>query len=192
MKKLILLCCSFIITPLTLVFCILYYSHLTSNLNDFRFLKDTYSSKVAFAALPQAENVTEDTVIQKDARIETLERFLDRYNSELKPYAYDIIAAADRYGIDFRLLPAIGMQESNLCKKAPKDSYNCWGFGIYGGKVTKFSGYREAIDTVTKTLANDYKGEGLHTTEEIMARYTPSNEGDWAKSVNYFMEQLQY
>lgn len=192
MKKLILLCCSFVITPLALVFCILYYSYLTNNLDNLIYSRDAYSSKVAFAALPNAENVTEDTVFQKDARIETLRQFLTKYNPEIEPYTQDMIEAADKYGIDFRLLPAIGMQESNLCKKAPKDSYNCWGFGIYGGKVTKFSGYKEAIDTVTKTLANDYKGKGLNTTEEIMARYTPSNKGDWAESVNYFMEQLQY
>jgi hypothetical protein len=191
-KKLLLLVCSFVITPLALVFCILYYSYLTYHTNDYKYTRNAYSSQVAFAALPGAENVTEDTVLQKDSRIEILQQFFKKYGSALEPYAQDIITAADRYGLDFRLIPAIAMQESNLCKKAPVGSFNCWGFGIYGGKVTKFDNYSEAIDTVSKTLAMDYKGNGLNTTEEIMARYTPSNKGDWAKSVNYFMEQLQY
>jgi hypothetical protein len=190
-KKLALLVCSFVITPLALVACILYYSYLTHHLNNDKYTKNTYSSQVAFAALPGTENVTEDTVFQKDSRVEILRAFLQKYSSVLEPYAGDIVAAADKYGLDFRLVPAIGMQESNLCKKAPKDSYNCWGFGIYGGKVTKFEDYPEAIDMVSKTLAKEYKGNGLNTTEEIMARYTPSNKGDWAKSVNFFMEQLQ-
>jgi hypothetical protein len=192
MKKLLLLCCSFIATPLILVVCILYYSYLSQNLGNLRYSKDAYSSQVAFAALPGTENVVEDTVFQQDARIATLQQFLKKYNSALENYAEDIVAAADKYGLDFRLIPAIGMQESNLCKKAPKDSHNCWGFGIYGGKVTKFDSYPEAIDKVSKTLAMEYKGNGLDTTEEIMARYTPSNKGDWAKSVNYFMKQLEY
>ena len=190
MKKLLLLCCSFVITPLALVICILYYSYLTQHLDSPKYSKNAYFSHVAFAALPGPVNVTEDTILQKDARIDTLRQFFKKYGSALEPYAQDVITAADRYGLDFRLIPAIAMQESNLCKKAPKDSHNCWGFGIYGGKVTKFESYSEAIDTVSKTLAMDYKGEGLKTTEEIMSRYTPSNKGDWAKSVNFFMDQL--
>lgn len=31
-----------------------------------------------------------------------------------------IVAIADKYNIDFRLLPAIAMQESNLCKSDPR------------------------------------------------------------------------
>jgi len=58
------------------------------------------------------------------------------------------------------------MQESNLCKKQLKDSFNCWGFGIYGKKVTRFDSYKQAIYTVTKTLANQYKAKGLKTAEE--------------------------
>lgn len=192
MKKLILLISSFVITPLMLVVCMLYFSYLTYHLNDHKYSKDAYSSQVSFAALPGTENVIEDTVFQKDARVETLKQFFKRYNSELEPFAADVVAAADRYGLDFRLLPAIGMQESNLCKKTPKNSYNCWGFGIYGKKVTKFDNYKEAIDTVSKTLALEYKANGLESTEQIMARYTPSNDGAWAKSVNFFMEQLEY
>lgn len=189
MKKLILLTCSFIITPLTLAVCILFYSYLNHSSAQ-ELSRDTYSPQVAFAALPGTENVTEDTTFQKDARIESVRQFMKRYNSDLEEYAANIVTAADKYGLDYRFLPAIGMQESNLCKKAPENSYNCWGFGIYAGKVLRFDGYAEAIDTVTKTLANDYKAKGLHTAEEIMAKYTPSNEGEWADSVNYFMNQL--
>jgi hypothetical protein len=83
------------------------------------------------------------------------------------------------------------MQESTLCKKIPKDSYNCWGFGIYGGKVTRFDNYPEAIHTITKTLAVKYKKDGLHTPEEIMQRYTPSSNGSWAKGVNLVFKSLQ-
>ena len=113
-----------------------------------------------------------------------------RYKSDLLPYAQNIVDAADKYDLDYRLIPAIAMQESNLCKKAPKDSHNCWGFAIYGKKVLKFDNYTDAINTVTKTLAIQYKGQGLETPEQIMTKYTPGSNGSWAKSVNYFMDQL--
>ena len=112
------------------------------------------------------------TVNGKDARIAAVKNFFSFYKSALTPYADEIVKAADKYGLDYRLIPAIAMQESNLCKKAPKDSYNCWGFGIYGKKVTKFDNYNQAIDTVTKTLATKYKAQGLETPEEIMSKYT--------------------
>jgi len=118
-------------------------------------------------------------------------QFFAKYKSPLEPYAKNIVDDADKYTLDFRLLPAIAMQESNLCQKIITDSHNCWGFGIYGKTVTKFESYPEAIDTVTKTLANNYVAGGLNTPDEIMRKYTPSNTGAWADSVNYFMAQLQ-
>lgn len=146
---------------------------------------------VAFAALPSAENVLGASIISKDARIEIVRQFFAKYKSPLEPYAQNIIEDADKYGLDYRLLPAIAMQESNLCQKIITDSYNCWGFGIYGKKVTRFESYPEAIDTVSKTLAINYIAGGLNTPEEIMKKYTPSNNGSWAYSVNYFMNLLQ-
>lgn len=186
--KIAVFCC---ITPIVLVTCILYFSYLTFHLSNYKYSKDAYTSNVSFAALPGTENIIEDITEQKDARVETVRRFFVRYKSDLEPFAGDVITAADKYGLDYKLIPAIAMQESNLCKKAPKNSYNCWGFGIYGKKVTKFEDYKEAIDTVTKTLAMEYKGKGLETAEEIMAKYTPSNTGAWADSVNFFMKQLE-
>jgi hypothetical protein len=83
------------------------------------------------------------------------------------------------------------MQESTLCKVIPANSYNCWGFGIYGNTVTRFSSYQEAINTVTKALATKYKQYGLVTPDQIMTLYTPDSNGSWAFNVNRFMQLLQ-
>ena len=98
---------------------------------------------------------------------------------------------ADMYGLDFRLVPAIGMQESGLCAKAPADSNNCWGYGIYGKKVVTFENYSQAIEAVTKNLAVNYKDIGLVTPEEIMTKHTPSNDGSWAEAINHFMDEMK-
>jgi hypothetical protein len=122
--------------------------------------------------------------------VDALSAFLSRYDSPLLGYAEEIVNAADKYGLDYRLLPAIAMQESTLCEKAPKDSFNCWGFGIYGKKVTRFDNFSHAIETVSKALAEDYHARGLQDPHEIMTRYTPSNSGEWAENVSYVMGRI--
>jgi len=190
MRKIFLVSSFFIITPLLLVVSIIYFLSLPykQNKND---LSINRSHSVAFAALPSLQNMLQDQITQVDARVEIVRQFFERYKSPLEPFAAAVVQTADTYDIDFRLIPAIAMQESNLCKKAPENSYNCWGFGIYGQKVTRFNNYGEAINAVTKTLALKYKTDGLDTPEEIMQRYTPRSNGSWADSVNYFMDQLK-
>jgi len=177
-------------TPLIIFFSIIYLFYFSYKKNDSSFLSNSNQS-VAFAALPATDNLLEDQISSKDSRTENLRVFFNKYGSPLEPFAKQIVDTSVKYGLDFKLLPAIAMQESNLCKKAPKDSYNCWGFGIYGKNVAEFSNYGEAIETVSKTLSENYKDIGLITPEQIMTKYTPSNNGDWALSVNYFMNQLQ-
>jgi hypothetical protein len=146
---------------------------------------------VAYAALPTNQNIFSATIEEDDGREEKIRQFLARYNSPLEPYAGDVVAAADEFGLDYRLIPAIAMQESSLCKKIPDNSYNCWGFGIYGKQVKRFKDYKEGIYVVTEALATKYKDRGLVTPNEIMTMYTPSSNGSWAYSVNHFMAQLQ-
>jgi hypothetical protein len=188
MRKVFLVSTFFVLTPMALV--------LTLSLLSASFQRNIsinqQNPKIAYAALPVASGTLKSEIVSEDARVNIVRTFFQKYNSVLLPYAEDVILAADEYGLDYRLIPAIAMQESNLCKKAPKDSYNCWGFGIYGKKVTRFDNYKEAIDTVTKTLAQQYKANGLETVEEIMSKYTPSSNGSWANSVNHFMNLLSY
>lgn len=146
--------------------------------------------RVAFAALPAASGTLKINIVSQDARLVAVKNFFKKYHSDLLPFADEVINSADKYGLDFRLIPAIAMQESGGCKNAPKNSYNCWGFGIYAKKVTRFENYAQAIDTVTKTLAKQYKANGLETPEQIMTKYTPGSNGSWARGVNQFMNQL--
>jgi hypothetical protein len=187
MRKVFLLTTFFLLTPLVLVLTMSLYSN---SYKTGSMLVTHQSPKFAYAALPAASGTLRISVLQEDARLTAVREFFKRYKSDLLPYADDVIIAADKYGLDYRLIPAIAMQESNLCKKAPKDSYNCWGFGIYGKKVTRFDNYKDAIDTVTKTLAVKYKANGLETPEEIMSKYTPGSNGSWADGVNHFMNVL--
>ncbi len=126
-----------------------------------------------------------------DGRVANLKAFFRKYNSPLYPYAEKIVEVSDKYHFDYRLIPAIAMQESNLCKYVPEDSYNCWGWGIYGDQILKFKSYEEAIETVGKGLKEHYIDKGLITASMIMKKYTPSSNGSWAHGVNTFLRALE-
>lgn len=191
MRKILFSTALFFFAPFILVFSLIailaMYQHTERSST-----KDVLGSNtVAYAALPTSQNTMAGDITQEDGRKEKVRQFLAKYNSPMEANAGDIVDAADEYGLDYRLIPAIAMQESNLCKKIPHGSYNCWGYGIYGGKVTKFQDYKEGIYTVTKGLATRYKPKGLVTPEQIMTMYTPGSNGSWAFSVNHFMDQLK-
>lgn len=192
MGKFFLLTSFFIITPLLFIISVLFFSFLSYQkhpFGTFSFLSP--SPIVAYAALPTTQSIPQEEIMQEDARTEMVRQFFAKYKSPLEPFAKEVISSADTYNLDFRLIPAIAMQESNLCSRIPIDSHNCWGFGIYGGKVTTFENFPTAIETVTRTLARNYKAKGLETPEQIMKKYTPSSNGSWARGVNHFMEVLQ-
>jgi len=126
-----------------------------------------------------------------DGRIANLKNFFRKYNSPLYDYAELIISVSDKHRFDYRLLPAIAMQESNLCRYIPENSYNCWGWGIYGDQVIRFSSYEEAIEKVAAGIKKEYIDKGLVTASMIMKKYTPSSPGTWARGVNTFLKMLE-
>ena len=125
-----------------------------------------------------------------DGRAAKLRRYLRSINSPLFDYTDLLVEEADKYGYDYRLLVAIALQESTGCKIIPHDSYNCWGWGIYGDTVTKFSSFDEAIRTVSAGIKKNYLDKGLITTEQIMSKYNPSSNGSWAWAVRFFFQKI--
>lgn len=125
-----------------------------------------------------------------DIRILALYEFLKAYRSPLMDYTEEIVKQADLNAMDYAIIPAISMQESGGCKSIPADSYNCWGYGIYGTKITRFSSYPEAIAKVSKTVKEAYIKDGLTNPTLVEDRWTPSSKGQWSYSVNYFIIKI--
>lgn len=147
-----------------------------------------------YSALPTRNNQIAQHINFGDARLILVRDFFKKYNSPLKDVDAQFIEVADKYGLDFRLLPAIAMQESNGGKKVIKDSHNPFGYGIYGNLVIKFASWEEAVEKVGNALRRDYLNQGLNTPDKIMAKYTPPSllsGGTWAKGVKSFMQELQ-
>lgn len=144
-----------------------------------------------YAALPNEQSTISSSATPADARSEIIRQYLVKYNSPLVPYSDLFVAASDQYGLDSRLLVAIAQQESNLCKKSPQGSYNCWGWGIHSRGTLGFTDYPTAIASVAQGLKEDYIDKGLLTPPEIMSKYTPLSNGSWAEGVSQFMSEME-
>jgi hypothetical protein len=131
------------------------------------------------------------SVGKEDSRPIIIDNFLSRHKSPMVGLGQTFVDAADRYGLDYRLLPAIAFQESTLGKRMPKGSHNAWGWAVYTGETSgaKFKSWEQAINTVAQGLKADYIDRGLASTEAIMTRYSVS-EGDWAFGVNFAIEEM--
>ncbi len=144
-----------------------------------------------YAALPQVLGSFTTAVQAADARPELIRRYLEKYDSPLIPYSNLIVELSDKYQLDFRLIVSIAQCESNICKRIPPGSYNCWGFG---NGETRFLSWEQALERVAQTLKEDYIDQGLTTPELIMPKYVPPSVekgGPWARCVNLFMSELQ-
>lgn len=147
-----------------------------------------------YAAIPSEGSSFEENIDYLDARAKIIENFFKKYKSPMQDLSESFVRVADKYKLDYRLLPSIAMQESNGGKKMIADSFNPFGYGIYGKQVLKFASYEEAIERVGKGLREDYIDLGLNSPEEIMPKYTPPSiklGGPWARGVSTFMEELR-
>lgn len=103
--------------------------------------------------VPDPPVLAEELPPAPDPRIAAIDRFLA--GSPLEGLGAVFVTEADRYGLDARLMPAVGLHESGLCRH-PYGSFNCWGYG----PGISFGSYEEAIARVTRTFAG--YGVGTH------------------------------
>lgn len=131
--------------------------------------------------------VLENASFEVDKRIDKLEKFLESYNSPLANYAEKFVEAADKYGLDWKLVPAITGVESTFGKQIPAGSYNAYG---WANGAFYFQSWEQSIDLVSKTLKEKYLDRGLDTPYKMGPVYAPPSK-TWARKVVYFMNKLE-
>lgn len=104
----------------------------------------------------------------KDERKIALEKILKRYNSSLSSYAKFYVKYADKYNIDWKLLPAIAGKESNFGKYYIPGSHNVYG---WGKKYITFDTWEDGIKSISYTLRSQYIDKGLNTISSLGSRY---------------------
>lgn len=126
---------------------------------------------------------------ESDYRVRVLRGFLTQYNSPLAEHAQTFVESADTYNLDWRLVAAISGVESTFGKEIPYNSYNAWGWGIYGENTLRFTSFGDGIETISKGLREQYIDTWkADTVYEIGSFYAASPT--WAQRVEYFMEKM--
>lgn len=121
-----------------------------------------------------------------DFRVINLKKFFQKYNSPLSLYAKDFVQAADKYGLDYRLVPAISGVESTFGKRIPYKSYNAYGWA--NGKY-KFTSWEDSIEIVSMTLRTKYVDKGAGSIYKIGRRYAPPSK-TWSDKVTFFINKI--
>ncbi len=149
---------------------------------------ESYAAQLAFAS--SASLKSEVAKLPFDNRVEVLESFLAEYDSPLAPFASDFIKYADRYSLDWRLVASIAGLESTFGKNIPYNSYNGWGWGVYGDNVIRFSSWSEGIETISKGLREGYLKDREYSDPYFIGP-TYAASPTWAQRVTFFMVKME-
>lgn len=191
MKRIFFISLFFIFAPLTLSVSLFSLNQIQRIKQSHLLVSGTSSSLELYSALPPVLGTMNQLVVAGEARPIIMKRYLEEYHSPIAAYADLLFQISQKYDLDYRLMMAIAQCESNLCKKIPTGSYNCWGFE---NGQTRFLSWEQAFEQVGKTLKKDYIDQGLTTPEQIMPKYAPPSVekgGPWAKCVSHFMEEME-
>lgn len=117
-----------------------------------------------------------------DQRLARLRAFFGKCECPAKAYSTDFLAAADRYALDWRLLPSISFVESTGGKAGRNNNL----FGWKSGRAS-FRSARAGIREVGYRLTHShlYRSKKL---DQLLAIYNPS--GDYAQKVKTVMAQI--
>ena len=155
-------------------------------------LSDAGDAKPNFTGTGQ---VLAADIVAGDGRSELLKKFMS--GSPMEPFADEIVKEADKYNMDYRLIPSIAMCESNLGVHMPShDSYNAWGIAVYTGQQqgAKFANWTMAIQWVTKFFAEKFIQKNIVDIKDIGAVWAPPSvekQHSWANCVEKFMRVIQ-
>ncbi len=131
-------------------------------------------------AITQQNNETESVIGLQTTTFETRANLIDAYfakhDSALEGYGMKMVLAADKYGIDWRLLPTIAMLEStggnHPCKNDP-ENFAGWN----GCKSDRFESIDQAIEVISMNLGGyspsteaHYNGKSI---KQIINAYNP-------------------
>lgn len=117
-----------------------------------------------------------------DGRMVRLETFFELHGCPAPYHTTDYLRAADRYALDYRLLPAISVVESTCGQYCRLNNY--WG---WDSARTGFTSVPSGINFITKQLARGlyYKGVSL---EEKLHMYNPGTK--YANAIKKLMREI--
>lgn len=148
-----------------------------------------YKESVAQAEISIQESAVnvEVTAAEADERALKLAAYLESRNSQLASYAVTFVEAADKYGLDWKLLPSIAGVESGFARIYVNGSFNAWG---WGGGYIYLNSWENAIEVISKALKEKYADKwNARTVEEIGPIW--AEDPNWSKKVRLFWNQIE-
>jgi hypothetical protein len=130
-------------------------------------------------------SITTSIKAKRDDRASRLAKFLKDQNSPMTSEAPNMIRIADKYEIDWRLLPAIAGVESTFGKAVPSQSYNPYGWNNGRGY---FKNWVTASDFVAKEITIRWGTGETATPWNIGPGYAASPT--WASRVESYMKVI--
>jgi len=150
--------------------------------------KTTNSSNVVLLSsqiLNNSKISTETIKSEKDNRAQKLKKYLEFKNSPYANKADFFVKTADKYDIDYTLLPSISGIESSFGTFLMPNSYNPFG---WGGGYIYYDSWEECIESVAKGITTYYPSDN---PEEIGPIYTPPNYVKWIAAVKQFQNEIR-
>jgi len=116
-------------------------------------------------------------------RAQKLEAFFEAHGCPQPFHAQDYVDAADRYGIDYRILPAVSVRESTCGLYARRN--NRWG---WGSMRVGFRSVERGIHYITRELAfgRYYRDKDV---DAKLRTYNPVNP-QYVREVRQLMEEI--
>ena len=125
------------------------------------------------------EIIDEQTALLEEQKIKAakIDAYFGKYDLPAEGYGMDMVVAADKYGLDWRLLPALAKLETtggkHTCKN-PKGINNWFG---WGSCRIGFDSVEESFDVIAMNLTgNNPKTESYYkdkSIEKILEVYNP-------------------
>ncbi len=127
----------------------------------------------------------------REARAKAIDTYYKERSMPLEGTGMTFVLVAEKYGLDWRLLPAIGVRESSGGKAAC--GYNAFGWGSC--KLGhNFNSYEEAIESIGKNLGGANKNTARYyagkTTSEKLYYYNGSVEPPYIGEVLAIMSRI--
>lgn len=114
-----------------------------------------------FVFLLSAAKIESEIIV--DTRAEIIDNYYKERNMPLYGYGKKMVEVADKYNLDWRLLPAISIRETSGGKYMCR-SFNAFG---WGSCRIEFRSQEEAIETIGYKLSNLPVYQGKTTKEKL-------------------------
>lgn len=126
-----------------------------------------------------------------DRRADILTSYFLSKGSPLASSSLQFVKTADKYNLDWRLLPAIAGVESTFETNGNTSDHNPFGY-MCSGRPCYFGSYSEAIETDAKTISTGGAYKNFQQSKRIydLAKTYTALPQDWTGKVEIFMNQI--